>query len=400
MTRWAIVLCVLGSVVSSLAEPPQTQPVEARKLTEEEKRVLIQQLGQKPTTQTTGAPPTTMPAPEEGLAVRVKLETSLGDILLELDGGRAPISTQNFIDYVKAGFYDGLIFHRVMSNFMIQGGGFLPDMTEKKDGLRPPIRNEWQNGLKNVRGSIAMARTPAPDSATAQFYINVVDNPALDQPRGGAAYAVFGRVVEGMDTVDKIKDTPVTEHPKLPMGKVVPVEPVLIKKAALVGTFDEAALTAKYGAAKKAADDAAAKAAEERERAAAERAKRLDEFIAKKEAELGKKFEATPSGLKFVVLKEGEGTPPTRTDMVKVHYVGTLVDGSEFDSSVRRGEPARFRLDQVISGWTEGVSMMKPGEKRLFIIPPNLAYGPREIPGIPANSTLIFEIELIEVNPK
>jgi peptidyl-prolyl cis-trans isomerase A (cyclophilin A) len=400
MTRWATLLCVLGSVVVTLAEPPQTQPTEARKLTEEEKRLLIQQLGQRPPTQPTTTAPTTMPTPEEGLAVRVKLETSAGDILVELDGGRAPISCKNFVDYVKAGFYDGLIFHRVMPNFMIQGGGFLPDMTEKKDGLRPPIKNEWQNGLKNVRGSIAMARTQAPDSATAQFYINVVDNPPLDMPRGGAAYAVFGRVVEGMETVDKIKDTPCSEHPKLPMGKVVPVEPVLIKKASLVGAFDEAKLTAKCEVAKKAADEAAAKAAEEREKAAAERAKQLDEFIAKKETELGKKFEATPSGLKSVVLKEGDGTPPARTDTVKVHYVGTLVDGKEFDSSVRRGQPATFRLDQVIPGWTEGVSMMKPGEKRLFIIPPNLAYGPREIPGIPANSTLIFDVELIEVNPK
>lgn len=167
---------------------------------------------------------------------KVKIETSLGNIVVELDKEKAPISTENFLSYTRDKFYDGTVFHRVAPTFMIQGGGYDPEINEKMSGLHPPIKNEWQNGLKNTRGTIAMARTTAPDSATAQFFINVVDNANLDQPiSGGAGYAVFGKVVEGMDVVDKIKDTPTQNHPKYPGGKVVPVTTVLIKSVTLVG---------------------------------------------------------------------------------------------------------------------------------------------------------------------
>ena len=168
---------------------------------------------------------------------RVKMETTLGDFVIELDANKAPISTENFLKYVDQKFYDGTIFHRVIPTFMIQGGGFNEDMEEKK--ANPPIKNEWQNGLKNTRGTIAMARTNAPDSATAQFFINVVDNSQLDQPMsGGAAFAVFGIVVDGMDVVDKIKVVETMVHPRLPMGKVVPATPVVIKSARLLGAAD------------------------------------------------------------------------------------------------------------------------------------------------------------------
>lgn len=170
------------------------------------------------------------PAPAEaGKGARVKMETSLGDIVLELNAEKAPITVDNFLQYVDAGYFDGTIFHRVMSTFMIQGGGYMPDLKEKKEGQRPPIKNEWKNGLKNDRGTIAMARS-GPDTATSQFFINVVNNDRLSEAQAdGAAYCVFGKVVEGMETVDKIKDTEVKTDPKLPMGKVVPVEPVVIK---------------------------------------------------------------------------------------------------------------------------------------------------------------------------
>jgi peptidyl-prolyl cis-trans isomerase B (cyclophilin B) len=130
----------------------------------------------------------------------VQMQTSLGSIKLELDEDKAPITVKNFLDYVDAKSYDNTIFHRVINGFMIQGGGFEPGMNQKK--TNPPIKNESGNGLSNVRGSIAMARTSDLDSATAQFYINVVDNSrSLDQPK----YCVFGKVVAGMDVVDKIK---------------------------------------------------------------------------------------------------------------------------------------------------------------------------------------------------
>jgi len=135
------------------------------------------------------------------------LETSLGVIEIELDREKAPVTVDNFVTYVNEGFYDGLVFHRVIKSFMIQGGGFQPDGTRREGN--DPIRNEARNGLKNERGAIAMARTSDPDSATSQFFINTVDNRGLDYPNpDGHGYAVFGRVVEGMDIVDAIESTP------------------------------------------------------------------------------------------------------------------------------------------------------------------------------------------------
>ena len=132
------------------------------------------------------------------------LETSLGVIEIELDRDKAPITVENFVTYVEEGFYDGLVFHRVMEGFMIQGGGYSPDGTQKE--THGPIKNEAGNGLKNERGTIAMARSSDPDSATSQFYISTVDNPGLDYPNpDGYGYTVFGKVVEGMDVVDAIE---------------------------------------------------------------------------------------------------------------------------------------------------------------------------------------------------
>ena len=138
--------------------------------------------------------------------VYVEMRTSKGDIIIELNQGKAPISVENFLMYVDDGYYEGTIYHRVMPGFMIQGGGFTDATTRKP--TKKPIKNEWQNGLSNKRGTIAMARTAVHDSATSQFFINHKDNSSLDQPRDGAAYAVFGKVVEGMDVVDAIADTP------------------------------------------------------------------------------------------------------------------------------------------------------------------------------------------------
>ncbi len=151
------------------------------------------------------------------------IETSMGDITVELNPARAPKSVENILSYVNGGFYDGTIFHRVISNFMIQGGGFTPDMERKP--TRDPIQNEADNGLKNRRGTLAMARTAEIHSATAQFFINVKDNSFLDNKgnsSGDYGYAVFGKVTDGMDVVDKIKDVKTGNQD-------VPTETVLIK---------------------------------------------------------------------------------------------------------------------------------------------------------------------------
>lgn len=161
------------------------------------------------------------------LAQKVKFTTSMGDIVVQLDAAKAPKTVANFVQYVKDGHYDGTVFHRVIATFMIQGGGYDAEMREKP--TRAPIALEAGNGLSNVRGTMAMARTAAPDSATAQFFINVVDNLPLDSYGGG--YAVFGKVVAGMDVVDRIKATPTVN--KGAAFANLPATDVVIHKATL-----------------------------------------------------------------------------------------------------------------------------------------------------------------------
>ena len=160
----------------------------------------------------------------------VVLKTTAGEIVLELNAEKAPKSVDNFLQYVKSGQYDGTIFHRVINGFMIQGGGFDADMKEKP--TRPAISNEAKNGLKNAAYTVAMARTSDPDSATAQFFINVADNAALDYPgRDGAGYAVFGKVIKGNDVVDKIRAVQTNDRG---MNQNVPVKPVTIATARIL----------------------------------------------------------------------------------------------------------------------------------------------------------------------
>jgi peptidyl-prolyl cis-trans isomerase A (cyclophilin A) len=166
-------------------------------------------------------------AASAGAAPRVQLVTSEGTLTLELDAAKAPRTVANFLEYVRAGFYGGTVFHRVIDNFMIQGGGFTQDMKQKP--TRAPIAAESTNGLKNARGTIAMARTSDPNSATSQFFINVVDNPRLDHPSfDGTGYTVFGRVVEGMEIVDKIKAAPTGSAGG---HQNVPLKPIVIQSA-------------------------------------------------------------------------------------------------------------------------------------------------------------------------
>lgn len=164
--------------------------------------------------------------PAAAQAQKVRLATTLGDIVIELDAAKAPRTSENFIAYVKSGHYDGTIFHRVIDNFMIQGGGLTPDMKEKPTRAAIPL--ESRNGLSNVRGSVAMARTSDPNSARAQFYISVKDNAFLDaaNARDGHGYAVFGKVVAGMDVVDRIRAVPTGPGD-------VPLQAVAIKSATL-----------------------------------------------------------------------------------------------------------------------------------------------------------------------
>ena len=163
---------------------------------------------------------------------RVALETNKGKIVLELDAAKAPKTVANFLEYVKSGHYDGTIFHRVIAGFMVQGGGFDTRMEQKP--TRPPVQNEADNGLKNARGTVAMARTSDPHSASSQFFVNLVDNTFLNyksKDAQGWGYTVFGKVVEGMDVVDAIAK--IKTGPRGPFGSDVPNEGVQITKASV-----------------------------------------------------------------------------------------------------------------------------------------------------------------------
>jgi peptidyl-prolyl cis-trans isomerase A (cyclophilin A) len=380
---------------------------------------------------------------EKLLHPRVKIATTLGDIVLELDAEKAPISVKNFLEYAQADFYAGTIFHRVISTFMIQGGGYTVEMDEKQEGLRPGIRNEWTNGLKNVRGTIAMARKgwrpgmPPEDkkrlvnSATSQFYINVVDNPQLDKPQvDGAAYCVFGKVVDGMDVVDKIKDVEVIEHPKYQAGRAVtPKDPVVINSVTLMDGLDYEEVYREirgfYRAREKEERPAAIREAAERARdqqaaretgekpvvreigqkppvqdaeEKAKLAKEFQELLLKRADQHGNKLQTTESGLMYVVLEPGDGPSPKPSDVIVANYTGWLLDGTKFDSSYDRGRPLTKRLDELIKGWIEGVGMMPVGAKWRLIIPPELAYGDAgRRPTIPPKATLVFDMELLEI---
>lgn len=184
-------------------------------------------------------PPTAKPmaAPAANVSTaspRVALNTNMGKIIIELNAAKAPKTVENFLQYVKDKHYDGTVFHRVIPNFMVQGGGFTQDLVQKP--TRAPIANEADNGLSNITGSVAMARTGDPQSATAQFFINVADNRRLDFVSKDSGmtwgYAVFGKVVEGMNVVNTIKS--VDRGAKGPFGQDVPVSPVIINTAELV----------------------------------------------------------------------------------------------------------------------------------------------------------------------
>jgi cyclophilin family peptidyl-prolyl cis-trans isomerase len=174
--------------------------------------------------QLAGCPYVTIPT-----ATEAHVQTSLGEFVIELDAEQAPITVDNFITYVEDDFYDGTVFHRVIPGFVVQGGGLTPNLVEKE--TRPPIVNESFNGLSNVRGTVAMARTEAPDSATSQFFVNLVDNTALDATATQAGYAVFGRVIEGMDVIDRIATVQTEERDGF---TDVPVEDAVIENIELI----------------------------------------------------------------------------------------------------------------------------------------------------------------------
>lgn len=302
-----------------------------------------------------------------------KFETNKGTIITTLEFVKTPLTVANFValtegtmpNNVKAAgtpFYDGLIFHRVIPNFMIQGG------CPKGNGTGDPgykFADEIDESLKHIGPGILSMANSGPATNGSQFFITHVATPWLD-----GKHTIFGHVVEGQDIVNAIAQNDTLKKLSI------------LRKGAAAEKFDavKTFIDAKKIAAQKAIE------AEAAQKIAAEKA--IKEFT-----------NTTPSGLKFITLQEGTGATPTATSNVKVHYTGKFLDGKVFDSSVQRGQPIDFGLNQVIKGWTEGLQLMKEGGKAKFYIPYQLAYGEAGYPGaIPPKSDLIFEVELIKIN--
>lgn len=304
-----------------------------------------------------------------------KLETTKGDIYLMLEYQKTPMTVANYVGLAEGAikntakkegvpYYDSLEFHRVIPNFMIQGG--CPQGTGMGDpGYK--FADEIDTSLKHVGPGILSMANAGPGTNGSQFFITHVATPWLD-----GKHTVFGHVVQGQDVVNKIMAGDRIKHL------------IILRKGKDAEKFDAAKVfeTEKAGMAAK--NEAKAKAAMEAQ----------NKVLTEKYGNA----KTTASGLRYIVEKEGTGAMPTESSNVTVHYTGIFLDGSKFDSSVDRGEPATFPLNRVIAGWTEGVQMMKEGGKIKLLCPPNLAYGEAGRPGIPANSWLVFDIELIKVN--
>jgi FKBP-type peptidyl-prolyl cis-trans isomerase len=313
--------------------------------------------------------------PAEAEGIFAEIETIKGKIVIDLTYKKTPVTVANFISlaegtnpdvnakYKGKPFYNGIKFHRVINDFMIQGGD--PLGTGSGDpGYK--FKDEFTDLKHDTAGILSMANS-GPGTNGSQFFITHKPTPHLD-----GKHTVFGKVVSGMAVVNQIVQNDV-------MTKVTIIRKgAEAKKFNAVQVFTAATATDKMAAKKETKD---------RE---IESAKVLKEF------ENGK---TTTSGLKYIVLTEGLGPKPTAASNVKVHYVGTLINGTEFDSSVKRGAPIDFTLNQVIPGWTEGLQLMPEGSKYKFYIPYKLAYGDRAMGNvIPAKSDLIFEVELIKIN--
>ena len=311
--------------------------------------------------------------------IYAKFETSKGNIFLVLEHKRTPMTVANFVGLAEGSvkntakaegvpFYDGLKFHRVIAGFMIQGGD--PQGTGGGDpGYKFP--DEFDDSLKHKTPGILSMANAGPGTNGSQFFITHVPTPHLD-----GKHSVFGHVISGQDVVDKIaQNDTIKKLTNLRKGKEAEAF-----NAPVVFETEKTNYTSKLAEKEKVAEEARKVAG----------AAALKAFADAK---------TTASGLKYLVQTEGTGATPTRTSNVTVHYTGKLTNGTIFDSSVQRGQPASFVLSQVIPGWTEGLQLMKEGSKYTFYIPYALGYGEGGYPGvIPPKSDLIFEVELIKVN--
>jgi FKBP-type peptidyl-prolyl cis-trans isomerase len=309
------------------------------------------------------------------------IQTNKGDILLFLEYKKTPVTVANFVGLAEGTihfsnrdaerFYDGLTFHRVVDDFVIQGGCPFGTGTGGP-GYRFP--DEFHPDLKHNREGILSMANSGPDTNGSQFFIAHKETPWLD-----GKHSVFGHVVGGMDVVKSIQ-------------KDDKMKRVVIYR---IGTDAK-----KFNSDQKSFDQMVAELKKKNEQARKEEEQRRKEEREVVLQEIKRKYPdavTSESGLMYIILKKGKGKSPTANMQVKVHYTGKLLDGTVFDSSVQRGEPAVFRIGTIIQGWNEALLTMKKGEKRILIIPPELGYGERGVPGaIPPDAFIIFEMELLD----
>lgn len=346
----ALLVLTVGSVIAKPGNPKKTKKIKLSKM---DKEFLNKQ--------------------SEG--IYAKFETSKGDIYCNLEFKKTPMTVANFVGLAEGTikntakaegvpYYDGLKFHRVIPNFMIQGGCPLGTGTGDP-GYKFP--DEIDASLKHAGPGILSMANAGPGTNGSQFFITHVKTDWLD-----GKHTVFGNVVQGIDVVNKIAGNDTIKHI------------LILRKGKEAETFDAAKTfeAEKVNLVKK-----------QEEKVAAEKLA-MDKLLNETYGNAAK----TASGLRYIVEKEGTGKTPLATDQVTVHYTGYLLNGTKFDSSVDRGQPATFGLNQVIRGWTEGLQLMKEGGKTKFIIPSDLGYGDAGYPPvIPPKSWLIFDVELVKV---
>ncbi len=326
---------------------------------------------------------------------RVHIVTNFGDIVVDLDGEAAPCTTANFVRYVREGYYVGTLFHRVMKDYIVQGGGYTPGFEPKTDGVGKPIKLESDNGLSHLRGTIAMARGNLPNSATTQFFINLDDNSRrlnFSPGRRDPGHAVFGTVVGGMAVVDKIANTPVGPHAKYGAGKlaVVPTDNVVIKSTTLLnpdsaGPIEEACADL----------DRPAEPAIPQEEL-------VERFKKTAEAKTGLSFQTTDEGWSYIDVRSGRGPSPTADDRISIHWIARLADGSVIENTYELAQPPDRNVSRLIEGLQMAITTMNVGGLRTAIIPPELAFKEKGIaqgnpPLIPPNAWVIYDLELLDL---
>ncbi len=323
----------------------------------------------------------TLVADDNKMFPRAKITTNLGSFVVKLDAEAAAAPVLTFLQYATKGYYDGTIFHRIVKNSVVQGGGFTPDMKPKPARYSSPDLPGWANDRRNEVGTIALRRGRGPaGTGMAEFYINVVTNRRLDGKEYDGLFAVIGDVISGFDTIERIAAVPVGTNKSYAGGEsaVVPISPVVIQSVTVLDPVDPDAIRAAVAHLMISSDQLA------------------ENLIKRFEKQSGHKVVTTKSGLRYVDLVIGRGPQPISGDFIEFQYHGTLLNGEVFETTLQ-SQPAKRRVDKLVAGMKEGMMSMNEGGQRVLIVPPAIGFA-EGIPGIiPSDATLVFEVELLGI---